>query len=204
MTRLERFGISLVLADGWYGEIFRELDGLDDSGPVVHAATTPLILGDRDQYAGETRDALRASDAVVVIVNLPSLPQVIAAGGDRLEPDATWSLDGAAWISFHGVPDWQTSLRRTIHVGERVFDLLVFFGSHPPTARLVAAVERVLGTVRIDPEVPPLDRTLAQYFSAVAAVDHLAVARRALWERDAALLGVEEHADHRLAFGADA
>ena len=60
-TSLSDFGISLTLPDGGYGEIFRVADGVHDSGLLVHFANSPLILGDRNGFAGPVRqtDAAR-------------------------------------------------------------------------------------------------------------------------------------------------
>ena len=58
-TSLSDFGIALTLPDGWYGEIFRVADGVNDSGPLVHFANSPLILGDRNGFAGLVRKTMR-------------------------------------------------------------------------------------------------------------------------------------------------
>jgi hypothetical protein len=172
MTKqISEFGISLTLPDGWAGEAFRETDEFVDSGPIVHVANTPVVLGDRDGYAGETRRSLRARDAVLCIVNLASLPGVLNAGGaERSAPDAGWSLRGASETPFNGVGNTQSSLRKAFRVGERVFDVIAFFGSPVPPSDVVQDLNAVLRTVRIDVSKRERVQRLEQYFSADAAV----------------------------------
>ena len=141
-TTLSDFGISLTLPDGWYGEIFRVMDGVHDSGPLVHFANSPLILGDRNGFAGPARQTMRPGDAIVCVWNMPSLPQLIAMGGERVGPTQGWSLLDASDATFEGVGADQSSLRKAILVGERIFDLVAFFGAHPPPFRLVARGRR--------------------------------------------------------------
>ncbi|MBY0307417.1 MAG: hypothetical protein K2Q09_01620, partial [Phycisphaerales bacterium] len=59
------FGLELDVPDGWYGEIFRVDEPGDSGPPVLHVANTPLILGERNAYAAEARQAMRANDAIL-------------------------------------------------------------------------------------------------------------------------------------------
>jgi hypothetical protein len=201
MTALSGYGISLEQPSGWYGEIFRDTDGIDDTGPVVHLANTPMIVGDHDLYASETRQIMRPTDAIVTIVNLPSLPNIVAAGAtQRLGPARGWSLRGADGTGFSGVATTQSSMRKTVHVAERVFDLVTFFGTPEPASDLVAAVNAILGTVRIDPSARDRGQRIEQYFSVGAAVRIHEEVRRAVWARDSAFAAADEVEEHRRAF----
>ena len=149
-ARLSDFGIELTLPAGWYGQIFRDTDSVMDTGPLVHFANSPLILGDRNGYAGPTRQTMRPGDAIVCAWNMPSLPHLLALGGERVGPTRGWSLAGADDATFEGVGDGRSSLRKAIIVGERLFDLVAFFGADPPPPALVGEVDGILATVRID------------------------------------------------------
>jgi hypothetical protein len=199
-TTLSDYGITLTLPDGWYGEIFRVTDGVNDSGPLVHFANSPLILGERSGYAGPTRQTMRRGDAIVCVWNMPSLPHLIAAAGEQVSPAAGWSLLGASDATFEGVGATQSNLRKAILVGERVFDLVAFFGAHPPPFRLTRELDRILATVRIDvtPEAPG-DR-VEQYFNAADAVRTQQEVRRQMFELRAPDMSPAELEAHRLAF----
>lgn len=199
---LSAFGITVEQPAGWYGEIFRETDGIDDTGPVVHLANTPLIVGDRDMYASQTRQLMRTGDAIVCIVNLPSLPNILAAGGERVGPARGWSLWGANDIPFHGVPNHQSSLRKAIVVGERAFDLIAFFGATAPTPQLVGEIEAILGTIRVDVGQRVRGERLEQYFEAAAASRIQSEVRRDLLARDERHMSTQEAAERRAAFPA--
>jgi hypothetical protein len=200
-TTLSDYGIWLNLPDGWYGEIFRENDGVHDSGPVVHFANSPLILGDRNGYAGVARQTMRPGDVIVCVWNMPSLPQIILANGDeKLGPSVGWSLSGASDRRFEGVGNDQSSLRRSILVAERVFDLVAFFGSNPPRSRLVQAVDGILATVRIDIAQRERGDRLEQYFGAADALRIQGEVRRERFARRAPHMTPAELEAHRRAF----
>jgi hypothetical protein len=197
---LSAFGITVEHPAAWYGEIFRETDGIDDTGPVLHLANTPLILGDRDMYASQTRQLMRPRDAIVCVVNLPSLPSILAAGGERADAAAGWSLWGANDIPFNGVPNHQSSLRKAIIVAERVFDMIVFFGAPAPSARQVREIEGILATVRIDVGNKAAGERLDQYFESAAASRIHDEVRRDVLARDAHHMSAEEATELRAAF----
>jgi hypothetical protein len=199
---LSAFGITVEQPAGWYGEIFRETDGIDDTGPVVHLANTPLILGDRDIYASQTRQLMRAGDAIVCVVNLPSLPNILAAGRGRVGAARGWSLWGANDIPFHGVPNHQSSLRKAIVVGERAFDLIAFFGAPAPTPELVREIEEILVTVRVDVAKRLRGERLEQYFDTAAAARIQSDVRRDVFARDARHMSTQEAAEQSAAFPA--
>jgi hypothetical protein len=199
-TTLSDYGIELGLPAGWYGEIFRNTNHIADTGPTVHLANTPLILGDRNGYADEIRQVMRPGDAIVCVWNLPSLPNIIAVGGETVSPAQGWSLQGASDTPFHGVEDTQSSLRKAIHVAERVFDLIAFFGARPPPPRLVREIDSILATVRIDVSQRARGDRLEQYFSAADAVRIHEEVRREAWARYAPYASSEEVEEHRLAF----
>jgi hypothetical protein len=199
---LSAFGITVEQPVGWYGEIFRETDGIDDTGPVVHLANTPLILGDRDGYASQTRQLMRAADAIVCIVNLPSLPNILAAGGERVGVGRGWSLWGANDIPFNGVPNHQSSLRKAIVVGQRAFDLIAFFGATAPAAQLVRDIEAILGTVRVDIAKRVRGERLDQYFDVASATRIQADVRREVLARDMPHMSTQEAEERSAAFPA--
>jgi hypothetical protein len=199
---LSAFGITVEQPAGWYGEIFRETDGIDDTGPVVHLANTPLILGDRNMYASQTRQLMRTGDAIVCIVNLPSLPNILAAGGERVGSGRGWSLWGANDIPFNGVPNHQSSLRKAIVVGQRAFDLIAFFGAAAPTPELVRSIEAMLGTVRVDVAKRVRGERLDQYFEVDAALRIQADVRRDVLDRDMRHMSTQEAAERGAAFPA--
>ena len=197
---LSAFGITVEHSATWYGEIFRETDGIDDTGPVLHLANTPLILGDRDMYASQTRQLMRPRDAILCVVNQPSLPNLVAAGGERVAATAGWSLWGANDIPFNGVSNRQSSLRKALLVGERVFDLIVFFGAPAPTAGLVHEIEGILATVRIDVAKTLRGGRLEQYFETAAATRIQGEVRRAVLARDMPHMSQQEAAERGAAF----
>jgi hypothetical protein len=199
-TTLSDFGIELTLPQGWYGEIFRTTDGVDDSGPIVHFANSPLILGERSGYAGPARQTMRPGDAIVCVWNMPSLPHLVAMGGERVSPNRGWDLLDASDATFEGVGPDRSSLRKTILVGERLFDLVAFFGVHPAPFRLVREVEGILATVRIDAAPGPRGNRLEQYFSSSEAVRIHKEVRRQLYEIAEPHMTPEERAAHRAAF----
>jgi hypothetical protein len=200
-TVLSDFGIQLVLPAGWYGEIYRDSDGIHDSGPVVHFANSPLILGDRNGYAGVARQTMRPGDVIVCVWNMPSLPQLIlVSGGEKLSPTQGWSLAGANDTRFEGVGDRQSSLRRAILVGERVFDLVAFFGTDPPPRRLVAEVDAILATVRVDIAQRERGDRLEQYFGAADALRIQREVRREKFAARAPHMTPDELEAHRRAF----
>ena len=168
-TILSGYGIELTLPSSWYGEIFRDVDELHDTGPTVHLANTPMILGDRNTYASQTRPIMRPDDAIVCVWNMPSLPNIMAASGEAAHPTRGWSLWGASDVSFEGVPDGHSSVRKGVRVGERVFDVVAFFGTEPPPARLMSEIESILATVRIDVSQRDRGERLEQFFSTAAA-----------------------------------
>jgi hypothetical protein len=202
MTDLSAYGITLKYPLGWFGDSFRETDGTDDSGPVIHLGNTPLILGDRNGYAGQARQLLRPTDAVVCILNLPSMPNILAIKeAESVGPAGGWSLTGAIDTPFNGVGNNQSSLRKMFRVGERVFDMIAFFGSPAPPADRVREIEMILQTVRVE-VTPRQGERLEQYFSAGAAVRIHDELRGQIWERDKGMASPAERAEHQAVPGA--
>jgi hypothetical protein len=199
-TTLSDFGITLSLPDGWYGEIFRVTDGVNDTGPLVHFSNSPLILGDRSGYAGPTRQTMRPGDAIVCAWNMPSLPHLVALGSERPGAAQGWSLLDAEDTSFEGVGPTQSSLRKTITVGERVFDLVGFFGAHPAPFRLVREVDRILATVRIDVTPRARGNRIEQFFTSADAVRIQQDMRREMFELSAPHMTPAEREAFRLTF----
>jgi len=199
-TALSDFGISLTLPDGWYGEIFRVADGVHDSGPLVHFANSPLILGDRNGFAGPVRQTMRPGDVIVCVWNMPSLPHLIAMGSERVGPARGWSLLDASDATFEGVGADQSSLRKAIVVGERIFDLVAFFGAHPPPFRLVREVDGILATVRIDVSPGARGDRLEQFFTSADAVRIQKDMRREAFELRAPSMTPAEREAYRLTF----
>ena len=199
---LSAYGVSISLPDGWYGEIYRDVTGLKDTGPNLHFANTPLILGDRNTYLSETRPTMRHGDAVVAVVNLPSMPQILdAAEADVANPFGGWSLKGVNDLTFHGVATGKSSLRKSFRVGDRLFDLVAFFGVDPPPSALVSALNGILATVRIADSPSENEERLEQYFSVEAAVRTDTELREAIWARDGEHASASERAEHAKAFG---
>jgi hypothetical protein len=200
-STISDFGISLDLAPGWYGEVFRTVYGITETGPVLHAANTPLILTDQNGYAPVARQTLRSNDAILCIINLPSLPGLVT--GESLEQrrfGEGWSLSGADGTPFTGVPNTQSSLRKGVRVGERVFDLVAFFGSPTPQADVLSQLEQMLGTIGIAPAPPVRGKRIEQFFSIASAIAIQEQARAELWARDAPNASAEERAEHQKAF----
>ncbi len=77
---------------------------------------------------------MRPGDAIVCAWNMPSLPHLLALGGERSVRRAVVAgrQDDA---TFEGVGAGRSSLRKAIIVGERLFDLVAFFGADPPPPR---------------------------------------------------------------------
>jgi hypothetical protein len=144
---------------------------------------------------------MRPGDVIVCVWNMPSLPQLIlVSGGEKLSPTQGWSLAGANDTRFEGVGDRQSSLRRAILVGERVFDLVAFFGTDPPPRRTVAEVDAILATVRVDIAQRERGDRLEQYFGAADALRIQREVRREKFELRAPHMTPDELAAHRRAF----
>jgi hypothetical protein len=199
---LSAYAITITLPEGWYGEIFREWTEIEDGCPTLHLGNTPLVLGDRNTYCSDVRQTLRASDVVATVVNFPSLPQIIAGSpADKLSPGEPWSIAGASAIPFHGVGNGRSSLRKAIHVGPRVFDLVAFFGTAEPTSALVDQLEQGLASMRVELTPRERDERIDQYFNVDAAVRIDAEVRAQVWERDRPHASPEELEERQAAFG---
>jgi len=195
------FGITIGLLSGWYGEIYRTVDGFADSGPVLHVANTPLVLGDRDGYVPVTRRNMRPEDAILCLLNLPSLPSIVTAKDvERVGLGSEWSLKGATDIPFHGVGMGRSSLRKALLVGERVFDLIVFFGSDPPSAEQLSRVEMMVNTIRIAAAPDRSGDRIEQFFTIADAIRINEEARRAIWDRDMQYATPADIAAHEAVF----
>jgi hypothetical protein len=202
MSTISGFGLSIDPLPGWYGEIYRTVDGLADTGPIVHVANTPLILGDRDAYAPSARRTMREADAILCVVNLPSLPNIVTAEGvERKGAGEPWSLDGASSAPFSGVDNAHSSLRKGLQVGERAFDVIVFFGSTRPSVAVLRDLASMLKGVRVDLKPPRGGgEGVEQYFSVAAALRINDEIRRKMWARDSAYASADEVAEHASAF----
>jgi hypothetical protein len=199
-TTLSGFGITIDQLPGWYGEIFRTEQPVD-SGPILHIANTPLILADRQPYAPAARERMRAGDAILCVVNFPSLPNILAAADtERLRPGQPWSLQGASDVAFSGVDSTHSSLRKAVRVADRAFDLIVFFGSTTPVADAVRDLEAMLKTMRIDVAPSTRGGRIEQYFSVADAVRTQDALRREIWARESNAASAEEVAEHQAAF----
>ena len=200
-TKVSDFGITIDLSSGWYGEIFRIIDGVADSGPTLHVANTPLILGDDNGYASLARQTMRETDAILCVLNLPSLPNIVTADGiEQVGPRQPWSLKGASEIPFTGVGGAHSSLRKSIRVGERIFDVVAFFGSPTPSSPLRRQLETMLSGLRVDLAPAQPGKRIEQFFSIAAAIQIHDDVRKELWTRDGPHASAEEVAEHASAY----
>lgn len=201
MAAIADLGITVSVPSNWHGEILRLHDGVSDSGPILHVANTPLILGDTSGYATQTRQTMRVTDAILCVLNLPSLPHLLRADGvEQVGHSRRWSLAGASETPFNAVNTSQSSLRKAIRVGERVFDVIAFFGTPSPEPTLRKEVDAILGTVRADPAPPRPGSRIEQYFNTASALQIEKEVERELWERDSQYATSEEREEHAKAF----
>jgi hypothetical protein len=203
MTTISGYGLTIEALPGWYGEIYRTVDGLSDTGPILHLANTPVVLADRQGYAPMAREAMRSGDAILCILNLPSLPSIVTAEGvARLGESEGWSLDGASTVPFTGVPNGQSSLRKRVQVGERSFDLVVFFSTPEPSSDIVGELNTMLRTIKVDRRPSRFEKDVEQYFNVASAIRINEETRRKMWERDRVHATPEEIAEHERLFPA--
>lgn len=201
MATISDFGITVSVPSNWHGEVFRLTDGLSDSGPIVHVANTPLILGDESGYATVTRQTMRVGDVILCVLNMPSLRHLVNAQGvEQVGNGRRWSLVGASETPFNAVSNGQSSLRKAIRVGERIFDVIAFFGTPTPDSGLRNELDAILGTVRVDRVPPKPGARIEQYFSISAAVQIQEEVGREIWERDSRYATNEEREEHARAF----
>lgn len=201
MTVISGFGLEATLPSGWYGEVFRIHNGLADTGPVLHAATTPTVLADSSWYAVGARETMRADDVIVCLVNLVSLPNLLT-GPSVIKQGAkdVWRISDGLGVPFNGVDNWHSSLRKLISVGERLFDLIAFFGTASPSASAVAAADELVGTIQVSSTPPVAGDQIEQFFSVAAAVQIQNDVGRQMWARDAPVATDQERAEHAAAF----
>jgi len=201
MTLISGFGMEASLPQGWYGEVFRIHEGLSDTGPVLHAATTPTILADTSWYGVAARETMRTEDVIVCLVNLASLPNLVTGPAVmKQRPNDVWTIADASGVPFSGVDNWHSNVRKMVSVGERLFDLIVFFGTAAPSASAMAGAETVVSTIQVSLTPPVPGDLIEQFFSVAAAVQIQQEVGRQMWARDAPFASPEETAEHAAAF----
>ena len=164
MAQLSAHGISVETPPGWEGRIFRrrqhgEVASASAVGaaapageltfPVVHVATIPLPSEVAD-YASDAVTELGPSDSIVVVKEFaPANAQqaLFAAGGIPRVLDADAFAPGALQRLVAG----QAGLQRFGHENGRAFCVYVVLGGYGNRHQLVAGVNAVLGSLRIDP-----------------------------------------------------
>lgn len=156
-SSVEGYGIRLALPEGWEGRVVGPLG--TDFGPILTAANRPFV-GDGDDFATETRRQLGADDVGLVLIDYTEvrarLGHAPGDGGEFLPVDLPISIRPEDFQpSFEGVDPSHHFARRTFTANGRSFDLWVDFGSRPAPEDVLADVNDVLATLRIDaPDSP--------------------------------------------------
>ena len=165
MAELAAHGLTVHTPPGWEGRIFRRLQhgqvasASSDKGPsapageetfpVLHLATIALP-NDVGDYGSQAVENLGPGDAIVVVKEFASRlatePVFSTPGLPRsLSPD-----DFSPQMLQRLLPA-QAGLQRFAHEAGRAFCLYVVLGGWKNRNQVVPAINRVLGTLRIEP-----------------------------------------------------
>jgi hypothetical protein len=152
-SSVEGYGIRLDFPEGWEGRVVGPLG--TDFGPILTAANRPLVGDGDDDFATETRRQLGADDVGLVLIDYTEvrarLGHAPGDGGEFLPVELPISIRSEDFQpSFEGVDPSHHFARRTFTANGRSFDLWVDFGSRPAPEDLLADVNDVLATLRID------------------------------------------------------
>jgi len=142
VASLSRYGLTITLASGWHGRIYKRRGGL----AVLHAANFRLPLGD-DDVGTKAIKTMRKSSVLVVLLESEG------TGGAHFRqlsaPPQVRRNDFLAM--FEGVPPSHAFARVLFTTRRRYFQLRVQFGIRPAPAGLLRRANHVLATLRINP-----------------------------------------------------
>jgi hypothetical protein len=149
VTTLAAHGISIELARGWSGRVFRRAG----AGATLHAADFHLALGDGEFGDASTASMPAGASFIALTEYLPGAGLEPGKGlfaarriPSRLDPSA-FSSRGLA----HPRPG-QVGMQRFFAASGRPFCLyVVLAGSRAGRRRQLARVDHVLGTLRLAP-----------------------------------------------------
>jgi hypothetical protein len=138
----ERYGVRIDVPDEWDSRLFQS----GDTRYVLLAnfEIPPGVTG----FSSELRDGLRPDQVTVFLQELTGTCPCPGFGPVELPI----SIRASDMTSFEGVPAGHAFARRTFVVSDRWFDLWVEFGAAPAPDTLLANVNDVLATLRIDPD----------------------------------------------------
>lgn len=149
MSHLCGSGIALDVPRGWHAAITSR--GPDCGLAVVHLSTLPLPP-DRGDAGGGVVERLGWGDVLVgILEHEPSSAGtgLFAADGVPLPVSPAWFVRGL----LQGMRPIQSGAQRCFTLGGRAFGLFVVVGDHLSCARLVRPVNRILGTLHVEPRV---------------------------------------------------
>jgi hypothetical protein len=162
-TLVSGFGLHLRIPEEWDGRAMGPPGTM--FGPVLQASNRPLLGPEDDDLTTATRQALEPGQVALVLIDYTETRARLGhqPGEDEDFPveDLPISIREADFQpSFEGVDASHDFARRTFGVNGRSFDLWVQFGEKPAPEALVAQVNEVLATLRVDPlDVPTGLRT---------------------------------------------
>lgn len=147
--RISAAGLSVVPPSGWEAAIYRRPPGPgEQTYPVLHAATVPLVAG-RGDYGGGLVETLGPDDLFVSVlefgpdaVGTPLFQTLTAVPG--LTPDSYRSRQLQRTIRG------QAGVQRFFTVAGRAFCLYSVIGSVANRLALAARANEVIGSLRID------------------------------------------------------
>jgi hypothetical protein len=147
-------GMHLTIPDGWDSRVVGAAGAA--FGPVIQASNRPIIMTPDDDLATDTRRVLESRQVAIVLIDYTETRARLGyqAGADETFPveELPISIRAADFQpSFEGVDASHHFARRTFGVNDRSFDLWVEFGEKPAPDALVADVNEVLATLRVDP-----------------------------------------------------
>jgi hypothetical protein len=157
-TPLSGSGLHLTIPEDWYGRAVGPEGAM--LGPVLQASNRPLIDVPDDDLASATRRELEPGQVAVVLIDYTETRAGLGfqAGDDPDFPVEQLPISirpGDFQQSFEGVDSSHHFARRTFGVNDRSFDLWVEFGENPAPDALIAEVNEVLATLRVDPPDAP-------------------------------------------------
>jgi hypothetical protein len=147
VPRLSGHGIALDLPRGWDGAITRRTGA--GALPVLHASSMPLPPGRADAGGGVVQHLDWGDVFVGLLEHDPSCAgtPLFSSTGPALPLSPDWFSTNA----LQGMQPAQSGAQQFFSSNGRAFCLFVVVGEHRRRHRLVPPVDRVLGTLAIEP-----------------------------------------------------
>lgn len=178
-TTVSGSGLHLTIPEQWDGRAMGPPGTM--FGPVLQASNRPLLPPEDDDLATATRRALEPGQVALVLIDYTETRALLGhqPGDDEEFPVEELPISIRAQDfqpSWEGVDPSHQFAQRTFGINGRSFDLWVEFGEKPAPDALVAEVNEVLATLRVDPPDAPTGlRTLTD------ADDGLSITIPAAW-----------------------